>query len=161
MGLTNPPHNGGPPLSAPAASVMVMEQRISAITLGVADLDRARRFYERLGWAATGPTDEVVFFQVGGFVLALWGRADLAADSGVSDSGGWGGITLAHNVRSREEVDSLLDSAEREGGSITVPAGETDWGGYHGVFADVDGHRWEVAHNPFWRIDDDGRTLLE
>jgi predicted lactoylglutathione lyase len=138
-----------------------MQQRISAITLGVADLDRARRFYERLGWSPTGPTEGVVFFQLNGFVLGLWGRADLATDSGVRDSGGWGGITLAHNVGSREEVDTLLADAEREGGSVKAAAGETDWGGYHGVFADLDGHCWEVAHNPFWRIDEEGRTLLE
>jgi catechol 2,3-dioxygenase-like lactoylglutathione lyase family enzyme len=138
-----------------------MEQRISLVTLGVADLDRARRFYERLGWAPTGPTEETVFFQAGGAVVALWGRGDLAADSGVADSGGWGGITLAHNVRSPEEVDDVLAQAEREGGKILVPARETDWGGYHGVFADLDGHCWEVAHNPYWRITEDGQTRLD
>ena len=148
-------------LSARRHTVTGMEQRISAITLGVADLDRARRFYQRLGWSPTGPTDEVVFFQANGFVIGLWGRHDLAEDSGVVDSGGWGGITLAHNVRSRAAVDATLADAEREGATIRVAAAETDWGGYHGVFADLDGHCWEVAHNPHWTITDDGRTLAE
>jgi predicted lactoylglutathione lyase len=137
-----------------------MEQRISLVTLGVADLDAARGFYERLGWQPTGPTEDVVFFQTGGMVVALWGRAELAADTVVEDSGGWGGITLAHNVRSPGEVDALLDEAAAAGGTVRRPGAPTEWGGYGGVFADPDGHCWEVAHNPFWTVTDDGRTLV-
>jgi predicted lactoylglutathione lyase len=124
-----------------------MEQRVSLVTLGVADLDAARGFYERLGWRHTGPTDDVVFFQAGGIVVALWSRAELAADTAVADSGGWGGITLAHNVTSPDAVDTVLAEAERCGGTVRRPAARTDWGGYGGVFSDPDGHCWEVAHN--------------
>jgi len=138
-----------------------MEQRISLVTLGVADLDDAREFYERLGWQSTGPTEEVVFFQAGGMVVALWGRAELAADTVVEDSAGWGGITLAHNVRSPEAVDGLLEEAVAAGGTVRRPGAPTEWGGYGGVFSDPDGHCWEVAHNPVWTVTDDGRTLAE
>jgi catechol 2,3-dioxygenase-like lactoylglutathione lyase family enzyme len=137
-----------------------MEQRLSLVTLGVADLGRARTFYERLGWRATGPTEDVVFFQAGGMVLGLWGRVELAADSRADDAGGWGGITLAHNVRSPEAVDALLAEVEAAGGTVHRSGAATEWGGYSGLFADPDGHRWEVAHNPFWTVTDDGRTLL-
>ena len=139
-----------------------MEQRVSLITLGVADVGRARVFYESLGWAtAVEPASDVAFFQAGGIVLALWSRAELAADSVVrNDSGGWGGITLAYNVRSREEVDAVLQEAEAAGATIARPGAETFWGGYSGVFADPDGHRWEVAHNPYWTLRDDGSVLL-
>ncbi len=138
-----------------------MEQRVSLVTLGVADLDAAREFYERLGWQPTGPTEEVGFFQTGGMVVALWGCAELAADTVVEDSGGWGGITLAHNVRSPEAVDALLEEAVAAGGAVRRPGAPTEWGGYGGVFSDPDGHCWEVAHNPFWTVTDDGRTLAE
>lgn len=138
-----------------------MEQRISLVTLGVADLGAARQFYERLGWRATGPTEEVVFFQAGGIVVGLWSRAQLAADTVVEDSGGWGGITLAHNVRSAEAVDALLVEAQAAGGTVRRPGAATEWGGYSGVFADADGHCWEVAHNPFWTVTDDGRTVAQ
>lgn len=137
-----------------------MEQRLSLVTLGVSDLDRAREFYERLGWRPTGPTRDVVFFQTGGMVVGLWGRAELAQDTGVTDGGGWGGITLAHNLRSPDEVDALLTEVEAAGGTIRRSGAATEWGGYSGLFADLDGHCWEVAHNPFWTITDDGRTLL-
>ncbi|MDQ2783032.1 MAG: VOC family protein [Actinomycetota bacterium] len=137
-----------------------MEQRLSLVTLGVSDLDRAREFYERLGWRPTGPTQDVVFFQTGGMVVGLWGRAELAQDTGVTDGGGWGGVTLAHNLRSPDEVDALLTEVEAAGGTIRRSGTPTEWGGYSGVFADLDGHCWEVAHNPFWTITDDGRTLL-
>lgn len=138
-----------------------MEQRLSAVTLGVADLPRARRFYEALGWRSHSGDETVAFFQANGFVLALWGRAELAADSAVVDSGGWGGITLAHNVRSPSEVDEILAAAAAAGGSIARPGGTTFWGGYAGIFHDPDGHPWEVAHNAGWPITDDGRTLLD
>ena len=138
-----------------------MDQRLSLVTLGVGDLDRARRFYEALGWRPTGPTDEVVFFQLGGIVLGLWGRDELARDSLAEDAGGWGGITLAHNLGSPDAVDTLLTEVESAGGTVRRPGAPTEWGGYSGLFADPDGHCWEVAHNPFWSVTDDGRTLLE
>ena len=138
-----------------------MEQRVSLVTLGVSDLSRARRFYEALGWNTNAaPDDNVVFFQAGGMIVALWDRASLAEDSGVDDPGGWGGITLAHNVRSPDEVDEVLDEAEQAGATIARAGGETFWGGYSGVFVDPDGHPWEVAHNPRWTIAENGSTRL-
>ena len=138
-----------------------MEQRISLITLGVADLARARAFYEALGWTTGAEPDaDVVFFQAGGMILALWDRAKLAADSGVQDSGGYGGVTLAYNVRSPDEVDAVLSEAEAAGALIARPGGETFWGGYSGVFVDPDGHPWEVAHNPRWTVEEDGSVRL-
>lgn len=138
-----------------------MEQRVSLITLGAADLARARAFYEAVGWTTRAePDDDVVFFQAGGMVLALWGRAQLAEDSGVEDSGGWGGITLAHNVRSPGEVDAVLEEAAAAGATIARSGAETFWGGYSGVFVDPDGHPWEVAHNPHWTLADDGSVDL-
>jgi uncharacterized protein len=138
-----------------------VEQRVSLITLGVGDVARSRAFYEALGWTTgAGPDDDVVFFQAGGTIVALWDRVKLAEDSGVDDFGGWGGITLAHNVRSREEVDAVLAQAEEAGAAIPRHGAETFWGGYSGVFIDPDGHAWEVAHNPHWTITDEGATLL-
>ena len=138
-----------------------MEQRLSLITLGVADLARARGFYESLGWATESPADgDVAFFQMPGMIVALWGSEELAHDSCVTDSGGWGGITLAHNVRSPEEVDSVLAEADAAGATIGRRGAPTFWGGYSGVFVDPDGHPWEVAHNPGWVIADDGSTRL-
>ncbi len=138
-----------------------MEQRVSLITLGVADLRRARAFYEELGWSTgAAPDDDVVFFQAGGMILALWGREQLAADTGVPDGGGWGGMTLAHNVRSPAEVDAVLAEAEAAGGTVVRSGAETFWGGYSGVFADPDGHAWEVAHNPHWTLRGDGSISL-
>jgi uncharacterized protein len=138
-----------------------MEQRVSLVTLGVADLARARAFYQGLGWQTrAAPGDDVVFFQTGGAILALWSRAALAEDSGAEDTGGWGGITLAHNVRSPGEVDAVLDEARAAGGTIVRPGAETFWGGYSGVFTDPDGHPWEVAHNPRWTLDADGAVRL-
>ncbi len=138
-----------------------MEQRISLVTLGVADLGRARAFYEALGWTTrAGPDDDVVFFQAGGMVVALWDRAALAEDSGVEDAGGWGGVTLAHNVRSRAGVDEVVEEARAAGATIAREPGETFWGGYSAAFVDPDGHPWEVAHNPRWAIDDDGSVEL-
>jgi uncharacterized protein len=134
-----------------------VEQRVSNITLGVGDLGRARAFYEALGWQTDAEPDaDIAFFQAGGMIVALWGRAQLAKDSGVTDSGGWGGVTLAHNVRSPAEVDAVMAEVEAAGASIVRPAGETFWGGYSGVFIDPDGHPWEVAHNPFWSLLPDG-----
>lgn len=137
-----------------------MERRLSVITLGYADFDRSRAFYEALGWTGSSPDGEVVFIQVGPMVVALWDRAKLAADSAVSDSGGWGGITLAHNVGSPAEVDELLAAAEAAGATIGRPGATTEWGGYSGVFLDPDGHPWEVAHNPIWGLNADGSITL-
>ena len=137
-----------------------MEQRVSLVTLGVADLGRAKAFYEALGWRGRQPSDDVVFFQAGGMVLVLWGRDQLAEDSCVEDGGGWGGVTPAHIVRSPEEVDAVLGEAEKAGGTIGRPGAPTFWGGYSGVFLDPDGHPWEVAHNPFWTLHDDGSVSL-
>jgi uncharacterized protein len=138
-----------------------VEQRLSLVTLGVADLMRAREFYEALGWkSGAAPADDVVFFQTGGMIVALWGRDQLAEDSGVDDPGGWGGVTLAYNTRSAEEVDAVIAEAERAGAQIPRHGAETFWGGYSGVFLDPDGHPWEVAHNPHWTIESDGSVTL-
>jgi catechol 2,3-dioxygenase-like lactoylglutathione lyase family enzyme len=138
-----------------------MEQRLSVVTLGVADLDRSRRFYETLGWKRGNRHDEVVFFQLNGMVLSLWSRASLAADARLAaDGSGFGGIVLAYNARSREEVDAVLAEAERAGGRILKPAGDAFWGGYYGHFADPDGHPWEVAWNPEWELTADGSVRL-
>jgi uncharacterized protein len=138
-----------------------MEQRVSLITLGVGDLARARAFYEGLGWTTrAAPEDDVVFFQAGGMVVALWDRAQLAEDSGVKDSGGWGGATLAHNVRSPAEVDAVIEEARSAGGAMVREPAETFWGGYSAAFTDPDGHPWEVAHNPRWTIREDGSIEL-
>jgi predicted lactoylglutathione lyase len=138
-----------------------MEQRVSLITLGVADLLRSRAFYEALGWrTGAQPADDVVFFSGNGMVLGLWSRESLAEDSGVSDSGGFGGITLAYNARSTEEVDDVIAEAKAAGAVVSKAAAETFWGGYSGVFLDLDGHPWEVAHNPHWTLDEQGRVSL-
>lgn len=131
------------------------------MTLGVDDLPRSRQFYEALGWATgSAPDDDVVFFQSGGMVFGLWDRRRLAEDSGVTDAGGWGGVTLAHNLESPEEVDQLIARARTAGASIVREPAPTFWGGYSGAFTDPDGHPWEVAHNPFWPIDSSGAVRL-
>lgn len=138
-----------------------MEQRVSLVTLGVADVPRSRAFYEALGWRSeTDPELGVVFFQAGGMVVALWDRRLLAEDSGVRDPGGWGGVALAYNVRSPQEADAVLAEAERAGARIARWGAETFWGGYSGAFVDPDGHPWEVAHNPRWTIAEDGSVSL-
>jgi catechol 2,3-dioxygenase-like lactoylglutathione lyase family enzyme len=137
-----------------------MDQRISLITLGVADTARARAFYEAMGWKGESPDGDVVFFQAGGMIVGLWGRGDLATDSTVEDGGGWGGVTLAYNVNSPAEVDAVLDEAAAAGATIGRPGAATVWGGYSGVFVDPDGHPWEVAHNPAWPIGADGSVRL-
>jgi predicted lactoylglutathione lyase len=138
-----------------------VEQRVSLITLGVRDLGRARKFYEALGWTTRAePDDDVVFFQAGGMIIALWDRAKLAEDSGVEDGGGWGGITLAYNVRSPDEVNAIIAQADAAGATIARRGAETFWGGYSGVFVDPDGHPWEVAHNPRWTLNEDGAVTL-
>jgi hypothetical protein len=138
-----------------------MDQRLSLITLGVSDLGRARRFYEALGWKSrAAPDDDVVFFQAGGMIVALWGRDQLAEDSAVEPGSGWGGITLAYNTRSPQEVDDVIEEARSAGATIGREPGETFWGGYSAVFIDPDGYPWEVAHNPRWTIEADGSVTL-
>jgi len=138
-----------------------VDQRLSLVTLGVRDLERARRFYVALGWTSgAAPADDVVFFQTGCMIVALWGREQLAEDTVVEDSGGWGGITLAYNARSPSEVDAVLGEAEAAGATIPRAGAETFWGGYSGVFLDPEGHAWEVAHNPHWTIGEDGSVSL-
>ena len=138
-----------------------MDQRVSLVTLGVADLARARAFYEALGWTVGAAPGDVVFFQAGGMVVGLWGRDQLAEDSVVEDGGGWGGVAFAHNVRSPAEVDAIVEEARRAGGRIAREPGPTFYGGYSGIFHDPDGHPWEIAHNPAWTLAGDGSVSLE
>lgn len=138
-----------------------MKQRLNLVTLGVADPERSRRFYEALGWVTgADPGDDVVFFQAGGMVVALWDRSRLAEDSCVENTPGWGGITLAVNFASREEVDTATQEARQAGAQIGREPAETFWGGYSSVFIDPDGHPWEIAHNPHWTITEDGDLQL-
>jgi uncharacterized protein len=138
-----------------------VKQRVNVVTLGVADLERARRFYEALGWITGADAgDDVVFFQAGGTVVALWDRARLAEDSCVEDAPGWGGVTLAINFGSREEVDAVTAEARTAGARIGREPAQTFWGGYSAVFIDLDGHPWEVAHNPHWTVTQDGGVEL-
>ncbi|HRN88462.1 VOC family protein [Hyphomicrobium sp.] len=140
-----------------------MEPRISLLTLGVDDVARARAFYEKLGFvASSASTNEVAFFPAGGTVLAVFSRAALAKDSGVTDAGkaAFSGVALAHNVRTDEEVGAVLAAAEGAGGIVVKPAERAFWGGMSGYFSDQDGHLWEVACNPFFPLDADGRVTL-
>jgi predicted lactoylglutathione lyase len=137
-----------------------MQPRLSLVTLGVADIDRARAFYDALGWSGESPDGDVVFYQSPGMIVALWSREKLATDSAVTDGGGWGGVTFAHCVASPDEVDRVLAEAEAAGGTIGRPGAETSWGGYSGIFIDPDGHPWEVAHNPGFVLAEDGSTRL-
>lgn len=133
-----------------------MEQRFTIVTLGVAEVAAARRFYERMGWRADLEVEETVFFRVGGMFLILWSRQKLAEDSGVADGMGWGGVTLAHNVGSTDEVDAVIEQAREAGARISVEPRDTFYGGYAGVFVDPDGHPWEIAFNPDLVLDADG-----
>lgn len=144
-----------------ADSLGAMDQRVSLITLGVEDLERSRSFYEQLGWRGQ-EVEETVFFQAGGSAVVLWSREKLAADCGITDNAGagFGGLTLAHNVRATTEVDEILAVAEQAGARITRPAARTFYGGYAGVFLDPDGHAWEVAHNPGFELGEDGALIL-
>ena len=138
-----------------------MQQSVSLVTLGVADYERAKRFYEALGWSVAWEAEETSFFQANGVVLVLWGRDKLAADMGISDeSEGWGGIALAHNVASRDEVQDVIELARASGAEVTREPSETFYGGYAGAFRDPDGHTWEIAHNPGFGLKDDGSVTL-
>ncbi len=140
-----------------------MEQRISMVTLGVTDLRRSREFYEQgLGWQSANPGNEgIAFYQAGQMVFALFPKAELARDANLKDANaGPGGITLAHNVATHDQVDALLAEAESAGGTILKPAQQAEWGGYSGYFADPDGHLWEFAVNPRWTLTADGGVLL-
>jgi uncharacterized protein len=138
-----------------------MDQRLSLVTLGVADLERSQRFYEALGWKRGNKEAEVAFFQLNGMILALWSRAALAEDAGIEDTGGsFGGIALAYNARSKADVDAALAEAKQAGARILKPAHDVFWGGYSGYFADPDGHVWEVAWNPGWTITAQGDTRM-
>jgi uncharacterized protein len=138
-----------------------MEQRISLVTLGVADVGRAKAFYERLGWRGQ-EVEETVFFQAGGVAVVLWGRDKLALDCGLEDAAatGFNGVAIAHNVRSRPEVDEIMTTAQAAGATITKHPAKTFYGGYAGVFLDPDGHAWEIAHNPGFPLAADGSISL-
>lgn len=139
-----------------------MDSRVSLITLAVADLQAARTFYERLGWRGQ-EVQETVFFQAGGLGLVLWGADKVALDAGLEgqrDGGGFGGIVLAHNVRTKTEVDDVLAAAQGAGATVTKEPGDTFYGGYAGFFTDLDGHAWEVAYNPGFPIAADGSITI-
>jgi predicted lactoylglutathione lyase len=140
-----------------------MDPRISLITLGVEDMKRSRAFYETLGWTASPQSnDDVTFFQAGGSIFGLYGRAGLAEDAQVKDTpASFRGVSLSYNARDRAEVDAVLTEALDDGAQLIKAAEEVCWGGYSGYFADPDGHLWEVAHNPFWTIGEDGTIVLD
>lgn len=147
-----------------------MDQRLSLVTLGVSDMDRARDFYTALGWQPGPSPEHIVFFQTGGMVVALWDRQALAVDSGIDieddtedtpgSGDGWGGKVLGLNVASAADVDEQFASAVGAGAEVLRVPCSRFWGGYSGVFTDPDGHVWEIAYNPYWTVTDDGRTVL-
>ena len=143
---------------------MPVPARLSLTTLGVADVPRATAFYEALGWrlsSASMPGD-VSFFHTAGSIVSVWSRDLLAGDAGVptTSPAGFNGVAHAINLASPEEVDAALAAAVAAGGTLTRPAHATDWGGFWGYFGDLDGNLWEVAHNPFWPLDEDGLPQL-
>lgn len=136
-------------------------QRVTLITLGVADLAAARAFYARLGWKEHGANEGVAFYQMAGQVLALFGKVDLAADQGRPDAVlGTGAITLAQNFATEAEVDAVFAAALAAGATALKAPEKVFWGGYSGYWADPDGHVWEVAMNPFWPLSADGTLTL-
>jgi uncharacterized protein len=140
-----------------------MEPRISFITLGVSDIERSLKFYrDGLGFPLSSASkDDVAFFKTGGIVLALYPSDKLAEDAKVPPEGsGFRSVTLAHNVRRKEEVSEVLALAAAAGANITKPAQDTFWGGHGGYFSDPDGHLWEVVWNPFFPFAEDGRVLV-
>jgi uncharacterized protein len=141
---------------------ILMEPRLSFVTLGVADVAASRKFYEALGFRASSASQAgVAFFDAGGIVLAVFGRAALAKDAGIAaDKAVFSGVALAHNVRSQTDVDGVLDEAVAAGAKLLKSGQKAFWGGYSGYFADPDGHVWEVAYNPFMPLDEAGRVTL-
>lgn len=141
---------------------LIMQQRISMVTLGVKHMAKARKFYERLGWTASSHSNEnVVFFDMGGFVFGLFGRDALAEESLQDPKGsGFRAHSISYNTRSEEEVDATLAEAVAAGAMLVKPGEKVFWGGYSGYFSDPDGHLWEVAHNPFAPLDEDGRMQM-
>ena len=138
-----------------------VKQSVSLITLGVSDYERAKAFYEAIGWSPAMDVEKTAFFQANGVVLVLWIRDNLAADMGVSDDGArWGGVALAHNVASDAEVEGVIEEARDNGAEIIREPSPTFYGGYAGGFRDPDGHVWEVAHNPGFGLADDGSVIL-
>jgi len=140
---------------------MRMKQSVALVTLGVSDYERATMFYAALGWTPTLDLQQTAFYQANGVVLVLWARERLAEDYGIADDGAtWSGVALAHNVASRDEVDGIVDLARRNGATVTREPSETFYGGYAGVFRDLDGHVWEIARNPGFGLGDDGSVVL-
>ena len=147
-----------------------MDQRVSLVTLGVADMDRARSFYVALGWEPGPSPENIEFFQAGGMVVALWDRMALAVDSGIDiddetedtpgSGDGWGGKVLGLNVATAADVDEQFATAVEAGATVLRRPATRYWGGYSGIFEDPDGHVWEIAYNPYWTVTDDGQTLL-
>ena len=142
-----------------------MEQRISLVTLGVADLERAVAFYEGVvGWSVTPGPPGVAFFDLGGMIFGLYPHGELAEDmklpAGTRQKGAYEGFSLAHNARSKDEVDAIFARLKEKGAEILKEPEEAFWGGYSGYFADLDGHAWEIAFNPFWTIGEDGRIVM-
>ena len=138
-----------------------MQQSVSLVTLGVSDYERSKGFYEALGWTVAWEAEETSFFQANGVVVVLWSREKLAADMGIPDDGArWSGIALEHNVASREEVEELVELARENGAKVTREPSETFYGGYAGCFRDLDGHAWEIAHNPGFGLNTDGSVTL-
>jgi predicted lactoylglutathione lyase len=139
-----------------------LEPRLSFVTLGVADVGKARKFYEAVGFRASAASQaDVAFFDLGGIVLSLFGREALASDAKVPVSTpGFSGVSLAHNVNSEAEVDQVLNEAVTAGAKLLKPGQKAFWGGYSGYFADPDGHLWEVAYNPFMPLDAQARVSL-
>lgn len=142
-------------------TVSSVEQRVSIITLGVRNLARSLRFYEELGWQGQ-EVEETVFFQAGGMAVVLWNRDELAVDSGLrnDDGSSFGGVALAHNVRSPEQVDEVVDRAASAGATVTRQPSQTFYGGYAGCFRDPDGHVWEIAFNPGFPLDEHGNLTV-
>jgi len=133
-----------------------MEQRISLTTLGVKDLAVARAFYEAMGWTCSSKEEGVVAFDIQGSALGLYPIDAMAKDIGLAPGTGFSGVTMGYNVREKEEVAQVLAAAKAAGGTILKEAEDVFWGGHHGFFADPDGHVWEVAHNPFSPLGENG-----
>jgi catechol 2,3-dioxygenase-like lactoylglutathione lyase family enzyme len=143
----------------------MMQQRLSLVTLGVADLQRAVDFYQNVvGWKAAESPPEIAFFDLSGTIFSLYPHSELAKDIGADSispgAGTYQGFALAHNVAGKEEVDAIFARLKDAGARIVKPPEEAFWGGYSGYFSDPDGHLWEIAFNPFWTIREDGRISM-